>query len=333
MSIKVAIIGLGVVGKKRKLFIEKNKNYKLLAASDIRFKKNFSRKGIKYLKDYNDIFKLKDIDAVFVTLPNYLSAKVTTEALRKNIHVFCEKPPAKNYNELSKIRKFLKPNVKLKYGFNHRYHGSIKLAKSYIDKNKLGKILNIRGLYGKSKILTYTKTDWRSKKKYAGGGILTDQGIHMLDIMRLFCGNFIEIKSLVSNKFWNYDVEDDVLAIMRTKNNILASLHSTALQWEHKFRLEISLEKGSIVCNGILSGSKTYGRENINIKMNNNKYNLVNYKQEKYTFVRDNSWKEEIDEFANIIKKNLPVKIGNFSDALEVMKMIYVIYKNDKKSN
>ena len=230
-----------------------------------------------------------------------------------------------------KYKNFLKPNIKLKYGFNHRYHGSIKLAKKYIDKNKLGKILNIRGLYGKSKILTYTKTDWRSKKKYAGGGILTDQGIHMLDIMRLFCGNFIEIKSLVSNKFWNYDVEDDVLAIMRTKNNILASLHSTALQWEHKFRLEISLEKGSIICNGILSGSKTYGRENINIKMNNNKYNLINYKQEKFTFIRDNSWKEEIDEFANIIKNNLPVKIGNFNDALEVMKMIHVIYKNDKK--
>ena len=275
---------------------------------------------------------MKRVDAVFVTLPNYLSAKVTIQALKKNIHVFCEKPPAKNYNELSKIRKFLKPNIKLKYGFNHRYHGSIKLAKSYIDKNKLGKILNIRGLYGKSKIPTYTKTDWRSKKKYAGGGILTDQGIHMLDIMRLFCGNFSEIKSLVSNKFWNYDVEDDVLAIMRTKNNILASLHSTALQWEHKFRLEISLEKGSIVCNGILSGSKTYGRENINIKMNNNKYNLTNYKQEKYTFIRDNSWKEEIDEFANIIKKNLPVKIGNYVDALAVMKMIHLIYKNGKKS-
>ena len=331
MSIRVAIIGLGVVGKKRKFFIEKNKNYKLVAASDIRFKKDFSRNGVKYFKNYQDILKLRYIDAIFVTLPNYLSAKVTKEALRKKIHVFCEKPPAKNYNELSKVQKYLKSSLILKYGFNHRYHGSIKLAKQFIDKKKLGKILNVRGLYGKSKILTYTKTDWRSKKKYAGGGILTDQGIHMLDIMRLFCGDFIEIKSLVSNKFWNYDVEDDVFAIMRTKNNILASLHSTAVQWEHKFRLEISLEKGSIICNGILSGSKTYGRESINIKMNNNKYQLRNYKQEKYTFSKDNSWKEEIDEFANLVKNKSPVKIGNLKDALKVMKMINLIYKNDKK--
>ena len=166
MKINVAIIGLGVVGKKRKYFIEKNKKYNLIAASDIRFKKNFIRNNILYFKNYNKIFRIKKkIDAIFITLPNYLSAKVTKIALKKGIHVFCEKPPAKNYSELLTVKKFLKPSIKLKYGFNHRYHGSIQLAKKYIDSKKLGKILNIRGLYGKSKILTYTKSDWRSKKK------------------------------------------------------------------------------------------------------------------------------------------------------------------------
>tara|TARA_B100002051_G_C16708863_1_gene625474 strand:+ start:896 stop:1882 length:987 start_codon:yes stop_codon:yes gene_type:complete len=324
MKINVAIIGLGVVGKKRKYFIEKNSKYNLVAASDIRFKKNFVRNKILYFKNFNEIFKLNiKIDAIFITLPNYLSAKVTIKAIKKGIHVFCEKPPAKNYNELLKVKKFIKSRVKLKYGFNHRYHGSIQLAKKYIDSKKLGKILNIRGLYGKSKILTYTKSDWRSKKKFAGGGILTDQGIHMLDIIKFFCGEFNEFKSFVSNKYWNYDVEDDVFAIMRNKTNILASIHSTALQWEHKFRLEISLERGSIICNGILSGSKTYGRESITVIMNSSK--------KKYFFIKDNSWKNEVDEFANIITNNCKVEIGNIKDALDVMKMIYRIYNNDKR--
>ena len=329
MRINVAIIGLGVVGKKRRLFIEKNKKYNLVAASDIRFRKDFKRKGILYFKNYDEVFKLDiKLDAIFITLPNYLSADVTIKAIKKNINVFCEKPPAKNYSELLKVKKALKSNLKLKYGFNHRYHGSIKLAKKYIESKKLGKILNIRGLYGKSKILTYTKSDWRSKKFYAGGGILTDQGIHMLDIMKFFCGEFKEFKSFLSNKFWNYDVEDDVFAIMRNKNNVLASIHSTALQWEHKFRLEISLEKGSIICNGILSGSKTYGRESITIMMNSKKREG---NKTKYTFTKDNSWKEEVDEFANIISNNLKVEIGNIRDAIDVMKMINRIYKNDKR--
>ena len=39
----------------------------------------------------------------------------------------------------------------------------------------------------------------------------------MLDIVKFFCGEFNEFKSFVSNKYWNYDVEDDVFAIMRNK--------------------------------------------------------------------------------------------------------------------
>ena len=326
-KINVAIIGLGVVGKKRKKYIQENKNFNLIAISDIRFKKNSIRNKIYYIKNYEDIFKMnKNLDCVFITLPNYLSAKVTIKALRKKINVFCEKPPAKNYSELLKVKKYLKKGLKLKYGFNHRYHGSIKMTKNIIDSKKLGNVLNIRGLYGKSKILTYAKTDWRSKKKFAGGGILTDQGIHMLDLINHFCGNFNEYKSFISNKYWKHDVEDDVFAIFKNKNTI-ASIHSTALQWEHKFRLEISLERGAIILNGILSGSKTYGKEKIQILEKVKK----NLKKRNFFYKKDNSWKEEVDEFANIVKNNSSVTIGNLSDALNVMKMIDKIYKNENE--
>ena len=54
-------------------------------------------------------------------------------------------------------KKSLNKKIKLKYGFNHRYHGSIKKAKKIIDDKTFGKILNIRGVYGKSKIVTFGK--------------------------------------------------------------------------------------------------------------------------------------------------------------------------------
>jgi len=149
----------------------------------------------------------------------------------------------------------------------------------------------------------------------------------MLDLINFFCGNFTEFKSFISNKFWRYDIEDDVLAIMKN-NNVMASIHSTALQWEHKFRMEISLEKGAINLNGILSGSKTYGKERIEILQKDKKNKLV---RKKFYFKKDKSWKEEVDEFADIVKNNKLVKIGNFNDALNVMKMINKIYTNDNK--
>lgn len=139
-KINTAIIGFGVVGKRRKFFIEKNKNYNLKYISDITFKSNFSKKNINYFKYYNDVLKQKDLDVVFVTLPNYLAPIVTQKSLKKKLHVFCEKPPAKNVRDLKSVINVEKKNknLKLKYGFNHRYHGSVMKAKEVLNSKQLG---------------------------------------------------------------------------------------------------------------------------------------------------------------------------------------------------
>ena len=51
------------------------------------------------------------------------------------------------------------------------------------ENKTLGDVLNIRGLYGKSKIISFASGQWRSNKSMAGGGILLDQGIHLLDLL------------------------------------------------------------------------------------------------------------------------------------------------------
>ena len=328
-----AIIGMGVVGKRRRHFIEKNKNYKIVAVSDITFKKDIKKNNIYYYKDYNSI-KIHKLDCVFVTLPNYLAPIVTCQFLKKNISVFCEKPPGRNINDIKKVIKVENKSAgKLMYGFNHRYHGSVERAKAIIENKTLGEVLNIRGLYGKSKMVTYPKGDWRSKKKFAGGGILLDQGIHMLDMINYFCGPFDNFKSFVSNRYWKYDIEDDVFAIFKSPKGIIVSIHSTAIQWEHKFRIEVSLQKGSIELNGILSGTKSYGSESLSIvRVKNNKFKNKITKKTIY-FKKDNSWKKEIEEFAKILinKSTTSNFKGTSKEALEVMSMIDNIYKNDKK--
>ena len=48
-------------------------------------------------------------------------------------------------------------------------------------------------------------------------------------------------------------------------------------------------------------------------------------------FLEDNSWKDEIDEFASAVINNNPVKTGTSYDALETMKLVYSVYYNDLK--
>ena len=329
---RVAIIGLGIIGLRRKIFIDKNNFFKLTAISDIKFNKKFStRNQVNYYRNYNDLINNENLDAVFITLPNYLASRVTITCLKKNLHVFCEKPPAKSLSEIRKVKKIklAKKNLILKYGFNHRYHSSIRIAKKISDSRKFGKIINFRCVYGKSKIKTFEVGDWRSKRKYSGGGILLDQGIHMLDLILYFSGNFSEFTSYISNKYWNYNVEDNAFILMRNKNGVVASLHSTATQWQHKFSMEITFQRGFIDLKGILTGTKSYGKESIT--MISKKDVEKNKEGKKLFFSKDSSWKDEVNEFAKLIFYKKKKYFGNIYDAENVMFTLDRIYRSDKK--
>jgi len=192
------------------------------------------------------------------------------------------------------------------YGFNHRYHDSVRNAFDIIKSGELGKIINLRGVYGKSKIISF-QSDWRTKREIAGGGILLDQGIHMVDLIRMFVGDFDQIHSFVDNNFWKHDVEDNAYALMKTKDGIVAFLHSTATQWRHRFNLEISLEGGSIILSGILSGSKSYGAETITVAYANGEHG-GDPKEVTTRYNEDNSWRDEIQYFTDCILKNKKIE-------------------------
>jgi predicted dehydrogenase len=206
--------------------------------------------GLHFYNHYKDLLS-HGIDALFVCLTNDVAAKVTIAGLNAGIHVFCEKPPGQNLEQVSEVIKTEKKHtgLKLKYGFNHRYHESVKDAYKIINNGELGDIVDLNAVYGKSKVVTATgpNADWRSRREIAGGGILLDQGIHMVDLIRYFSGDFKEVHSFISNNYWNYDVEDNTYAIMRTADGKVALLHSSATQWRHDFRLHITLQKGSII--------------------------------------------------------------------------------------
>jgi predicted dehydrogenase len=267
-----------------------------------------------------------------VCLPNNIAAEVTIAGLEKGLHVFCEKPPGKDVDDIVSVIEAEQkhPSLKLKYGFNHRYHDSIREALKIIQSGELGDVINLRGVYGKSRVIPFSG-GWRSKREIAGGGILLDQGIHMVDLMRLFCGEFDEVKSFISNDFWKHDVEDNAYALMKDKKGRIAILNSTATQWQHKFNLEITLSQGYIELHGILSGSKSYGEEKIVIGKRDEISDNGQMESKTIKFLQDNSWKDEIFEFAESVINDKKIISGTSKDALETMKLVFKIYYNDSE--
>lgn len=330
--VRVGIAGFGVVGKRRRLFVDNNPHMKTVAVSDIAFgRSGVAEDGLRFYNDYRLLFG-EDLDALIVCLPNHLAAAATIAGLEHGLHVFCEKPPGRNVDDILAVMKVERnrPNLKLKYGFNHRYHDSVIEAKRIIDSGRHGPIINIRGVYGKSSIISYS-AGWRAERQYAGGGILLDQGIHMLDMIRFFAGDFSEIKSFVSNDYWRHDVEDNAYAIMRNESGCVAMIHSTATQWQHRFRLEVTLKDALLELTGILSGSKSYGEERLRIIPRTEGSSVGSINESWISYLEDNSWRAEIDEFADLIVNDRPVQNGTSDDALKVMQLVYRIYCADER--
>jgi predicted dehydrogenase len=329
--LRVGIAGFGVVGKRRRQFVDQHPSMQTVAVADRSFDGNGTlADGVRFYQSYEQLIATEELDVLLVCLTNDVAPDATIRGLEKGLHVFCEKPPARSVSELAEVLRVEKahPGLTLKYGFNHRYHDSVRDALRIIRSGELGRVLNLRGVYGKSAIVTFNQSDWRTRRELAGGGVLLDQGIHMVDMMRLFAGEFSEIHSFISNSFWNYDVEDNAYALMRTADGIVAMLHSSATQWRHRFHLEIALERGTIVLSGILSGSKSYGAETITVAYPRPD-DAGDPREVTTRYNQDNSWRDEIEEFADSVLHGTPVTNGSSADAMRTMELVYRIYCAD----
>lgn len=327
--INTAIIGLGKMGLIRAHSVNNTKNARVIIGYD-EYPVNTK---IDLAGSADEIINNSKIDAVFICTPNYLNKPLTIKALKAGKHVFCEKPPAFTAEDIYEIIDIEKiSGKKLMYGLNHRHHDSIQHVKKIVDLGEFGKVLWMRGRYGKSVDKSFFN-NWRSKKELAGGGIFMDQGIHMLDLFLYMVDDFDEVNAMVSNQYWKLDVEDNVFAILRNnKSGVVAALHSTMTQWRHLFSMEVFFEKGYCVLNGLKTSSNTYGDEILTIAKNRSKAPVAIWEDEEHiTYHLDNFWDSEVQMFFSAIQNDLPIKIGNSQDALKLMKLVDKIY--EKKNN
>ena len=327
MKLRVGIIGYGKMGITRHKAIVESNLGEVVAISEPTCGRVYENlPNLTHQQIINHI----DIDVIVVCTPNHLNKRLTIQSLHAGKHVFCEKPPAFTADEVREIMQAEKESgKKLMYGFNHRHHDSVIRMKQVVSSGEYGKILWMRGRYGKSVTEDYFN-NWRAKKELSGGGILIDQGIHMLDLFLYLGGDFDRIKAEVSNLYWNLEVEDNAFVILKNTNNgMAASLHSTMSQWRHLFSLEVFMEKGYMVLNGIITSTMSYGEEVLSIAKNRSAAPAATWKDEvKTQYVDDHSWRYEMEHFFNSIRNDTAITIGNSEDALKLMTIIDEIYKS-----
>ena len=329
-KVKFGIAGYGKMGKIREESILNSPDTKLISIYEVS-ECHHNDKDIVQCNSFDELLAT-DIDAVIVSAYVSVAADYVIRALNAGKHVFCEKPPSMTAKEMQKVIETEKKMGRvLKYGFNHRFHYSVMEAKKIINNGSLGKMLWMRGVYGKAGSIDF-HDNWRNYKNYSGGGILLDQGIHMIDLFRYFSNDEFEcLSSHITSSFWNVECEDNAFLTLKSKNDIVATLHSSATQWKHKFLLEMAFENGFINLDGILSSTRSYAPETMIIgkrEFEDITFAMGKPKESITYYEYDNSWELELKEFIDAVNGKSVINNGTSEDALEIMMLTDFVYKN-----
>ncbi len=328
-SLRIGIVGCGLIGNKRARSMT---GHRLIAVAD----KDLSRAeqlarqypGCTALADWQALVRREDIDLVVVATTNDMLAPVTLEAVRHGKHVLVEKPAARSAAEIEPVVRAAKDaGVIVKVGFNHRFHPAFIRAREIFDTGALGEMMFVRARYGHGGRLGMEK-EWRGNPEIAGGGEMLDQGVHLIDLSRWFLGDFVEVQGAVGTFYWDWPVEDNGFALLRTAGGQVAWLHASCTEWKNLFSFELYGRDGKLAIDG-LGGS--YGLERLAY------YKMLPQMGPPETTIweypgEDRSWNVEFAYLLDCIELRRQPS-GNLEDALATLRAIGELYKASGKND
>lgn len=225
--IKVGIIGLGRMGRLHMLNCLQMDDVKVVAAADQSKKalKKAKSAGVnKLYADYHDLLNhSSEMDAVIISLPNFLHFECIWLALECGLNVFSEKPMANSVKECREIVKLVeRSGGKFMVGHCVRFMDMVEKMKEEVDKGHIGALEVvtledvINGPFTHPRVPAPV-SDWWFDPEKSGGGALFDVGYHMIDLFRFFVGDSEVVFSCLDHKF-SLPVEDGAIVILRSTN-------------------------------------------------------------------------------------------------------------------
>jgi predicted dehydrogenase len=128
-----------------------------------------------------------NLDAVSIVTPNKFHASLTIEALQMGLHVYCEKPPARNASEMQAMYDESKRAGKLlMFGFNNRMRPESRAIATYIEQGEVGRINSAQATWIRRAGIPGFG-GWFTDKELAGGGPVIDL-LHMIELALYFMG-------------------------------------------------------------------------------------------------------------------------------------------------
>lgn len=335
-QLRVGIIGTGSIARGRHIpSFQKHGKVALVAASDAvqaSVEQTAAEFGIPATyTDYREMFERENLDAVSICTPNKFHAPIAIEALRRGIHVLCEKPMALSSAEGRAMTQAARESDKvLAIAYRYRFQAAAQAARRVIDAGELGDVYMIRMTALRRRMIP----SWGNftNKELQGGGALIDFGVHVLDLALWLAGNpaVVEVSGVTSQRIgtkpdvnqwgpWNhesFEVEDHAAAFVRFEGN-------RALQLEVSWALNVPDSGETLSLSGTEGGLDVYP-----FKVNKPAHGmLVHWMPDWLPLQNESDWDLQTADFVGAIVEGREPLVKP-EQALQVSEIVDAIYQS-----
>ncbi len=275
----------------------------------------------------DDLLQQK-LDAVHVLTPHFLHKEHVIRCLEAGFHVLTEKPIAiyeKDGEEM--IATAERVGKKLGVIFQNRYITGVVEAKRLLREGRLGAIRGVWSQLNWFRPESYYACDWKGTWEKEGGGVVIDQAIHSLDLVRYLLDCPVKaVKANIDRRvLTTIEVEDVADAAITFENGVVYSFFANNYYTHNSdIRIEWNCEKGTVLLTGDHVEIKLDGEEPRSIPMAKTpSANGENYWGSCHQI--------QMEAFYDALSAGAPVPTDP-RDALKTLALVQAIYTSAKEN-
>jgi predicted dehydrogenase len=246
--LRVAVIGCGLIGRRRAEALGRIEGATLAATVDPALDGMEGSDGVPHYRAADEL-PSDAYDAAVVAVPHHLTLATAAAVLKAGRPVLVEKPLCVRPADARALEELAGALPMASFvGYNYRYLPAVAELVRRATSGALGRLRSVEMLVGHGGH-PQSAAGWKLDPVRAGGGVLLDPGVHLLDLLSLLAPEARPTHIEATHGFWPTAIEEDLLVAFRS-HRLLATIRVSHIRWVNTFRVEVFGEEGYAIAEG-----------------------------------------------------------------------------------
>ena len=223
--VKLAIIGLGLMGSRHVEIVRSSKECELVGICDLDpdLRSIADRHGVPFFQDINEMLDRTKPDGAILATQSAAHVETFEACARRGVHALIEKPVADTTEAAIRIAELADAtNTRVLVGHHRRHNPLVNAAHDVVTSGQIGDLLAVSMMWTLMKPDGYFGIVWRSVRP-DGGPVLINL-VHELDILRYTCGEIDQVFAQGRSKARGFEVEDSVSISITFRSGTVATI-------------------------------------------------------------------------------------------------------------